>query len=119
MHPFINSRARIAVANSYVLLVGKRPMFKVEPDAVYIDMWRVRHPDGGLSDKTNLARAKDIALDLAEGIEARKTPHKSALISLKNFRWSSLPVAQKEWAGLSGCLAEKIASAQPTGEVVP
>ena len=29
------------------------------PDAVYPNMWRVRWPDGRLSDMTNLTRAND------------------------------------------------------------
>jgi hypothetical protein len=80
MHtPFFNRRVALT------LLVRHRPVLRVEPDVVNPQMWRVRHPDGGLSDITNLARAKDAALDLAEGIEARKTTHKSPLKSLTNF----------------------------------
>jgi hypothetical protein len=44
----------------------------------------------------NLSRAKDVALDIADGIEARKNPHKSPLKSLRNFWWSRAPVARRE-----------------------
>jgi hypothetical protein len=38
-------------------LTSARP--KVVPDAAHPGMWRVRWPDGHLSDMTNLTRAKD------------------------------------------------------------
>jgi len=56
-------------------------------------MWRVRLPDGTLTDMANLVRIKEAAVDIAAGIEARKTPHKSTLKSLTNFSWSQPPVA--------------------------
>jgi hypothetical protein len=37
----------------------------VEPDAKCTGMYRIRFPDGGLSDMVNLTRAKDAALALA------------------------------------------------------
>jgi hypothetical protein len=37
----------------------------VEPDAKYAGMYRIRFPDGGLSDMVNLTRAKDAALAFA------------------------------------------------------
>ena len=49
----------------------------------------------------NLTRAKEAALDIAEGIEARKTPHKSPLKSLKFFWQSRPPIA----ANGSGAIA--------------
>ena len=36
------------------------------PDAVYPDMWRVALTDGSLSDMTNLTRAKDAAVVMAD-----------------------------------------------------
>jgi hypothetical protein len=83
-----------ADANVRTLFVGRRRVLQIERDAQYPQMWRVRLPDGGLSDMVNLTRAKEAALDIAEGIEARKTPHKSSLKSLKDFSWSRAPVAQ-------------------------
>jgi hypothetical protein len=46
----------------------------------------------------NMSRAKDAALDMAEGIEARKKPHKPPLKSLRNFSWSRALIAQREGA---------------------
>jgi hypothetical protein len=40
-------------------------MARVEPDEQYHSMWRVRGPDGKLSDFLNLPRAKDAAAALA------------------------------------------------------
>jgi hypothetical protein len=83
------------------LFVGKRKLLQIERDAAYPQMWRVRLPDGSLSDMVNLARAKEAALDIAEGMEARKTPHKSPLKSLKFFWQSRPPIA----ANGSGAIA--------------
>jgi hypothetical protein len=47
----------------------RRP--KLMPDAVYPGMWRVRWPDGRLSDMTNLARAKDAIACFIETEERR------------------------------------------------
>ena len=104
MHnPFINHRVRLAAAvarkptrTALTLSVGRRPVLRIEPDLTYPRMWRVRLPSGALSDMANLARAKDAATDIAEGIEAQKNPHKSPLKSLRNFSWSSAPVARRE-----------------------
>jgi len=71
------------------LFVGRRRAIQIERDSKYRQMWRVRLPNGSLSDMMNLTRAKDAALDIAEGIEGRKNPHKSPLKSLGNFSWSS------------------------------
>jgi hypothetical protein len=79
--------------NVRTLFVGKRRVLQIERDAKYPQMWRVRLPDGSLSDMVNLTRAKEAALNIAEGIEARKTPHKSPLKSLKDFSWSRPPAA--------------------------
>ena len=47
-------------------------------DQIYSQMWRIRFPDGCLSDMTNLTRCKDAALSQARGIllnekEAKET----------------------------------------------
>ena len=39
-----------------------KPLAWIEPDAVYPGMWRLRHPDGELSDIANLTRIKDAAV---------------------------------------------------------
>ena len=38
-------------------------------DARYPQIWRVFRPDGTISDMVNLARAKDVAFGLIEGME--------------------------------------------------
>ena len=77
-------------SDSVFLCVGKRRVLSIERDGKYPQMWRVLLPDGQLSDMANLTRIKDAALDIAEGIEARKNPHKSPLKLLNNFSWSRL-----------------------------
>ena len=42
------------------------------PDATHTGMWRVRWPDGGLSDMTNLTRAKDAVACFIESEERRQ-----------------------------------------------
>jgi hypothetical protein len=49
-----------------------RPIIGIEPDAQWPGMWRVRHPDGNLSDMVNLSRAKDAALSIARRILQRQ-----------------------------------------------
>jgi hypothetical protein len=45
---------------------------KVVPDAAHTGMWRVRWPDGRLSDMTNLTRAKDAVACFIETEERRQ-----------------------------------------------
>jgi hypothetical protein len=45
---------------------------KVVPDAAHSGMWRVRWPDGRLSDMTNLTRAKDAVACFIETKERRQ-----------------------------------------------
>jgi hypothetical protein len=78
------------------LFADRRRVLRIVRDKTYPTMWRVELPDGTLTDMCNLARAKDAALDIAEGIEARKTPHKSPLQSLRNFSWSRPPAARSK-----------------------
>jgi hypothetical protein len=51
-------------------LSPRRP--KVVPDATRRGMWRVRWPDGRLSDMTNLTRAKDAVACFMETQERRQ-----------------------------------------------
>jgi hypothetical protein len=44
---------------------ASRAVASIEPDH---DLWRVRLPDGQLSDVVNLARARDAAVTLALGV---------------------------------------------------
>jgi hypothetical protein len=51
----------------YELRLGKRGrlLASIEPDPEWPGMWRVRLPNGHLTDMVNLARAKDAAIALA------------------------------------------------------
>ena len=45
-----------------------RVLASIEPDQTWPGMWRVRLPDGYLTDMVNLSRAKDAAASLALGV---------------------------------------------------
>ena len=45
-----------------------RVLATIEPDLTWPGMWRVRLPDGHLTDMVNLSRAKDAAASLAVGV---------------------------------------------------
>jgi hypothetical protein len=45
---------------------AKHPLAEVVPDANWSGMWRIRTPDGALSDMVNLTRAKDAAFVMAQ-----------------------------------------------------
>jgi hypothetical protein len=65
-------------------------------------LYRIEWPDIGLSDLTNLTRAKAAALEWAEqkaAIEDRKKRGVGALKSLRNFSWSSSPMRLNEQGG--------------------
>jgi hypothetical protein len=69
----ITSARDLAWRKSALHLRERGPaLVTVVPDDVYPGMWRVRRPDGTLSDLVNLARAKDAAVSLALGILDRK-----------------------------------------------
>ena len=57
----------------YRLHYGKSSKVLVEviPDGEYAGMWRIRWPDGQLSDMVNLTRAKDAARILANSGHSR------------------------------------------------
>ena len=50
---------------------------KVVPDAAHPDMWRVRWPDGRLSDIANLTRVKDAVACFMETEERRQRGRRS------------------------------------------
>jgi hypothetical protein len=77
---------------------SRRPIVRVIPDGT---LYRIEWPDIGLSDLTNLTRAKTAALEWAQGramTENRKLPVARRLKSLNNFWWSSSPIAPNEKA---------------------
>jgi hypothetical protein len=47
------------------LVYGRRTLLRIERDGTYPEMWRVRHPDGSLTDIVNRTRAKDAAVSIA------------------------------------------------------
>jgi hypothetical protein len=51
----------------------------LQPDAIYPGMWRVRWPDGRLSDMVNLSRAKDAIAAFIESTERRLRGRQSQL----------------------------------------
>jgi hypothetical protein len=52
---------------------SRHPVLSIEPDATYPAMWRVRRPDGTLTDMVNRTRAKDAGLSIARRhLEARE-----------------------------------------------
>ena len=52
---------------------------KLQPDPIYLGMWRVRWPDDRLSDIVNLSRAKDGIASFTESAERRLRARQSAL----------------------------------------
>ena len=70
---------------------------KVVPDAAHTGMWRVRWPDGRLSDMTNLTRAKDAVACFVETEERRQrgrhSPSESRLC-VKTDSWGKGPAAE-------------------------
>jgi hypothetical protein len=64
---------RIGAFNEPAIVMAERPRKpKPVPDAVHPGMWRVRWPDGRLSDMTNLTRAKDAVACFVETEERRQ-----------------------------------------------
>jgi hypothetical protein len=75
---------------------SKRLIVHIAPDHS-TGLYRIAWPDIGLSDVTNLTRAKDAAREWAERkavTEDRKLPVARRLKSLDNFWWSASPVRQ-------------------------
>ena len=65
---------------------------KVVPDAARPNMWRVRWPDGRLSDITNLTRAKDAITCFIETEERRQRGRHSpseGRLCVKTDSWGS------------------------------
>ena len=58
--------------------VRGRPVLRIVRDKTWPDMWRVRFPDGRLSDMVNLTRVRDAATSIAGAIlseyEVQETP---------------------------------------------
>jgi hypothetical protein len=82
------------IAKIHTLYRGRsqQPIVRIIPDGV---LYRIEWPDIGLSDLTNLTRAKAAALEWAQQkavTEGRNLSVAQRLKSLDNFRWTSSPV---------------------------
>jgi hypothetical protein len=71
------------------------PIEALVPDAVRPGMWRVRRPDGTLTDMMNLARAKDAALSTAKAGNAAQEPNRT-IEAQKPLRHSDYEEAPEE-----------------------
>jgi hypothetical protein len=76
-----------------VLRLNSREVARVEPDITYPAMWRVRLPNGSVSDMVNRTRAKDAAQYLAlatlnRSSEAQGSHSGAATASLAGGRYS-------------------------------
>ena len=70
---------------------------KVVPDSAHPGMWRVRWPDGGLSDMTNLTRAKDVVACFIESEERRQRGRHSpseGRLCVKTDPWGKRPSSE-------------------------
>jgi hypothetical protein len=56
---------RRADGRLFLIHRNRDPLVTVEPDSKHTGMYRIRFPDGGLSDMVSLTRAKDAALAFA------------------------------------------------------
>jgi len=54
--------ARMSWKGDKLYYLGRRSDYSVVQDEKYPQMWRVRRPDGSLSDMVNQTRAKDAAM---------------------------------------------------------
>jgi hypothetical protein len=54
-----------ADGQDWVMRSGGKELARVVPDKQYHGMWRIRTPDGRLSDMVNLSRAQDAATAMA------------------------------------------------------
>ena len=56
-------------------LTARAAFVEVVPDPIHAGMWRIRLPDGALSDMVNRARSRDAAKSILMGIlNPRETP---------------------------------------------
>lgn len=65
-------------------------LLHVVKDKTYSNMWRIRSPDGSLSEMANLTRAKDAALHLALVILNRKPEAKEPAVAAPYSDYSAL-----------------------------
>jgi len=93
------------MTNRYRLHRGrsKKPILELVADSEQ-GLWRIAWPDIGLSDRTNLTRAKAAALEWAERkvlTEGRNWSVARRLKSLNNFSWSASYIAPNSQAAIT------------------
>ena len=93
------------MTNRYRLHRGrsKKPILELVADSEQ-GLWRIAWPDIGLSDRTNLTRAKAAALEWAEWkvlTEGRNWSVARRLKSLNNFSWSASYIAPNSQAAIT------------------
>jgi hypothetical protein len=82
----LRARTANAVRHSLHYASAKHPLAEIIPDANWPGMWRVRWPDGSLSDMANLTRAKDAAFVIAQkGPPARDG---------QRLHWQTAPIGE-------------------------
>jgi hypothetical protein len=92
------ARRALAWKGNSLHVGGKgKPVLAIEPDR-WPGMWRIRLPDGSLTDMLNLSRARDaamaIALRILQGKETRlEAPRTAILTSADSLPTSALPAA--------------------------
>jgi hypothetical protein len=82
----LRARTANAVRHGLHYASAKHPLAEVVPDANWSGMWRVRWPDGQLSDMANLTRAKDAAFVIAQ----KGSPARDGRL----LRWQTAPLGQ-------------------------
>jgi hypothetical protein len=88
---------------------GRNPLVTVEPDSKYTGMYRIRFPDGSLSDMVNLTRAKDAALAFALqalNCEAQETPPDASYVRQKRSAGRTGRTSKPPHEPRTGFLAE-------------
>ena len=75
----------------------------ITPDTKYPSMWRVRYPDGSLSDIVNLTRARDGARCLA-----------LAVLNTRETRVAASPIAQNAQGGPARLRSRSLSPQSPT-----
>jgi hypothetical protein len=82
--------------HSLKLKLRARVMARIEPDANRPGMWRVRWPNGRLSDMTSLTRAKDAAACFIETEDRRQRGRQrpsEGRLCVKTDSWGKGPIA--------------------------
>jgi hypothetical protein len=79
------------------LWIGSKPAgITVEPDTQWPHMWRIRTPDGRVSDMVNLTRAKDAALAWAQRHEFINVRRDARWNTIKTASGASLAQEKSE-----------------------